>query len=86
LVALIKADKFWVRKNARNDEVSHIALDKLRPVRQLGGMAYGRLTETFEIPRRSWSDQVQGSGLSARLHKKNAESQMTKVTKEGIES
>src|SRR5690242_1154583 len=64
---LIKATRFWVREDATNDDVSHIALDKLRPVGQLGGMAYGRVTETFEVPRRRWPDEVQKSEALRRL-------------------
>jgi flavin reductase (DIM6/NTAB) family NADH-FMN oxidoreductase RutF len=43
-LVLIKATRFWVREDATNDDVSNIQLDKLRPIAQLGGMSYGRIT------------------------------------------
>jgi flavin reductase (DIM6/NTAB) family NADH-FMN oxidoreductase RutF len=57
--ALIKASRFWVRRDATNDEVDHIDIDKLRPIAQLGGEAYARISETFEIPRRKWNNSLQ---------------------------
>jgi flavin reductase (DIM6/NTAB) family NADH-FMN oxidoreductase RutF len=64
---LIKATRFWVREDATNEEVNHIDLEKLRPVGQLGGMSYGRVSETFEVPRRRWKDEVGASGLLTKL-------------------
>lgn len=83
---LIKATRFWVREDATNDGVSHIELDKLRPVGQLGGMAYGRVAETFEIPRRRWEDEVEGSELLAKLDKENAERKTAGVAEGGIDT
>ncbi|KAJ4301623.1 hypothetical protein N0V90_003716 [Kalmusia sp. IMI 367209] len=57
-VVLIKATRFWVREDATNAAVSHINLETLRPVAQLGGQSYGRITSTFELPRKRWSDEV----------------------------
>ncbi|KAJ2965614.1 hypothetical protein NQ176_g10531 [Zarea fungicola] len=62
-VVLIQATRFWVREDATNDDASHIELDKLRPVAQLGGMAYGRITSTFELPRKRWADEQGKSAL-----------------------
>ena len=56
-MVLIKATRFWVREDAVNDEGSHIDLEKLRPVAQLGGISYGRITSTFELPRQRWADE-----------------------------
>ncbi|KAJ4381050.1 hypothetical protein N0V86_003397 [Didymella sp. IMI 355093] len=56
---LIKASRFWVRRDATNDGVSHIDIEKLRPIAQLGGEAYARISETFEVPRRKWSAFLQ---------------------------
>jgi flavin reductase (DIM6/NTAB) family NADH-FMN oxidoreductase RutF len=72
---LIKASRFWVREDATNDEVNHINLEKLRPVGQLGGMSYTRVSETFEVPRRTWEDEVQKSEVLERLEKGNARGQ-----------
>lgn len=64
---LIKASRFWVKEGTADADHSHIDLDKLRPVGQLGGASYGRVVSTFESPRRKWSDEVPKSELLARL-------------------
>lgn len=58
-VALIEATRFWVREDAVNEERSQIDLSVLRPVAQLGGISYGRVTEIFELPRTTWKDAVE---------------------------
>ncbi|KAI0861212.1 hypothetical protein F4860DRAFT_173169 [Xylaria cubensis] len=65
--ALIKATRFWVREDAANEDFSHIDLNKLRPVGQLGGMAYGRISSTFDLPRPRWDDEEPKSELLTRL-------------------
>ncbi|KAL1600998.1 hypothetical protein SLS59_005664 [Nothophoma quercina] len=82
---LIKASRFWVRQDATNDEVSHIDVEKLRPVAQLGGMAYGRVSETFEIPRRRWVDEVDGSEVLRRLEEQHSAEGEMKSSKDTIE-
>lgn len=57
-VVLVKATRFWAREDAVDDEGSHIDLEKLRPVAQLGGISYGRITSTFELPRQRWADEA----------------------------
>lgn len=42
-LVLIKATRFWVQEDAANAETSHIDLNKLRPLGQLGGISYGRV-------------------------------------------
>jgi flavin reductase (DIM6/NTAB) family NADH-FMN oxidoreductase RutF len=64
---LIKASRFWVKEGTANEDYSHIDLEKLRPVGQLGGMSYGRIVSTFEHPRKKWSDEVAKSEILARL-------------------
>ncbi|ETS75172.1 hypothetical protein PFICI_13656 [Pestalotiopsis fici W106-1] len=66
-LVLIKATRFWVRSDASNADYSHIDLDKLRPIAQLGGMAYGRITSTFDRPRPRWNDEVPKSELLRKL-------------------
>jgi flavin reductase (DIM6/NTAB) family NADH-FMN oxidoreductase RutF len=68
---LIKASRFWVREDATNKDVSHIDIEKLRPVGQLGGMMYARVSETFEVPRRRWKDEVAGSEVLSELTSKH---------------
>ncbi|TRX91642.1 hypothetical protein FHL15_007424 [Xylaria flabelliformis] len=65
--ALIKATRFWVREDAANEKFSHIDLNKLRPVGQLGGMAYGRISSTFDLLRPRWDDEEPKSELLTRL-------------------
>lgn len=50
-LAIIQATRFWVREDAINGDASEISLDVLRPLTQLGGISYGRISETFELPR-----------------------------------
>ncbi|CAI7676087.1 unnamed protein product [Penicillium pancosmium] len=64
---LIKATRFWVKEGTADPEYSHIDLDKLRPVGQLGGVSYGRITSTFERPRARWAEEVPKSQLLADL-------------------
>ncbi|OQE22879.1 hypothetical protein PENFLA_c012G03351 [Penicillium flavigenum] len=64
---LIKATRFWVKEGTANEDYSHIDLEKLRPVGQLGGLSYGRITSTFEHPRKKWSDEVPKSEILAKL-------------------
>ncbi|KAF2019877.1 hypothetical protein BU24DRAFT_128332 [Aaosphaeria arxii CBS 175.79] len=67
-IVLIQATRFWVREDATNADVSNINLDTLRPVAQLGGMSYGRITSTFELPRKRWSDESQKNKVLKDLH------------------
>lgn len=74
-MVLIQATRFWVREDATNDDASHVELDKLRPIAQLGGMSYGRITSTFELPRKRWADEKAKSEFlsSLELHKEKTE-------------
>jgi flavin reductase (DIM6/NTAB) family NADH-FMN oxidoreductase RutF len=68
-LAIIEATRFWVRKEAINEERSEIDLGILRPLTQLGGISYGRVRETFELPRPSFSSEIakEGSNLGQFL-------------------
>ncbi|PYH86343.1 hypothetical protein BO82DRAFT_326571 [Aspergillus uvarum CBS 121591] len=70
-VVLIKATRFWVEEGAVDAEGSHIDLEKLRPVAQLGGVAYGRITSTFERPRTKWEIEVEKSEVLRELERKS---------------
>lgn len=70
--ALIRARRFWVRGDATNDEVSHIDIEKLRPVAQLGGMAYARVSEVFDVTRKKWKDEIGGSDFLQQLQAEQA--------------
>ncbi|KAL4728956.1 hypothetical protein ACLX1H_003362 [Fusarium chlamydosporum] len=66
-IFLVEATRLWVQEDAANEDFSHIELDKLRPVAQLGGMAYGRITSTFELPRTRWADEQPKSEVLSKL-------------------
>ncbi|KAJ5650454.1 uncharacterized protein N7484_004177 [Penicillium longicatenatum] len=66
---LIKATRFWVKEGTADADLSHIDLDKLRPVAQLGGVSYGRVVSTFERPRSKWAVELPKSELLTRLDK-----------------
>ncbi|RGP79535.1 nitrilotriacetate monooxygenase component b [Fusarium longipes] len=66
-IFLVEATRLWVQEDATNEDFSHIELDKLRPVAQLGGMSYGRITSTFELPRTRWVDEQPKSEVLTRL-------------------
>jgi flavin reductase (DIM6/NTAB) family NADH-FMN oxidoreductase RutF len=61
-LAIIEATRFWVREDAIDAKQGHIDLKVLRPVAQLGGMSYGRITQTFELPRISWANVMKEAG------------------------
>ncbi|KAF0637005.1 hypothetical protein NXS19_013935 [Fusarium pseudograminearum] len=66
-IFLVEATRLWVQEDAANEDFSHIELDKLRPIAQLGGMSYGRITSTFELPRTRWVDEQPKSELLTKL-------------------
>lgn len=57
-VGIVEATRFWVREDAINEDRSHVDLKVLRPIAQLGGISYARITETFELPRSTWDAAV----------------------------
>ncbi|KAL2809373.1 hypothetical protein BJX63DRAFT_445366 [Aspergillus granulosus] len=69
-VVLIKATRFWVAEGVADEEFSHIDLEKLRPVGQLGGIAYGRIASTFERPRKRWEEEVGRSEVLTELERR----------------
>lgn len=70
-IVLLEATRFWVQEDAANEDFSHIDLEKLRPIAQLGGMSYGRITSTFELPRMRWVDEQPKSELLTKLEEKS---------------
>lgn len=65
-LAIIEATRFWVADNAIDEKRSHVDLNVLRPVGQLGGVSYARVTETFELPRTNWARAMAESGPELR--------------------
>ncbi|KIX00658.1 uncharacterized protein Z518_09723 [Rhinocladiella mackenziei CBS 650.93] len=56
-MAMIEGVRFWVREDALNPDQSTIDASVLRPVSRLGGIAYGRVTQAFELPRPRFEEQ-----------------------------
>jgi flavin reductase (DIM6/NTAB) family NADH-FMN oxidoreductase RutF len=50
---IVEGVRFWVREDAIDEERSAVDLSVLKPISRLGGITYGRTTESFEIPRPS---------------------------------
>ena len=50
-LAIIEGTRFWVREDALDESRMDVSLEKMRPLVQLGGISYGRVRETFELPR-----------------------------------
>jgi flavin reductase (DIM6/NTAB) family NADH-FMN oxidoreductase RutF len=44
-------------RNSILNEKGRVDADKLLPVARLGGLMYGRLGDTFELPRLSWKKE-----------------------------
>lgn len=65
-LAIIEAARFWVREDVLNEERSEIDLSVLRPLIQLGVISYGRVRETFELPRPSFASKMEKEGSSLR--------------------
>ncbi|RDW77511.1 hypothetical protein BP6252_05564 [Coleophoma cylindrospora] len=65
-MAIIEATRFWVREDAINEAKDEVDLSVLRPLVQLGGIQYGRIRETFELPRPSLAKELEdkSSGLT----------------------
>ena len=61
-LAIIEGTRFWAREDAINADHRKIDLDVLRPVAQLGGISYGRITETFELARTNWVSATKDHG------------------------
>jgi flavin reductase (DIM6/NTAB) family NADH-FMN oxidoreductase RutF len=61
-LAIIEATRFWVQEDAINDERDQIDLSVMHPLTQLGGISYGRVRETFELPRPSFAAELEKKG------------------------
>lgn len=65
-LTIIEATRFWVREDAVNGARDEISLETLRPLVQLGGISYGRVRETFELPRPSLEKELKMRRLGLR--------------------
>lgn len=57
-IGIIQATRFWVRKDALNEARDEVDLSVMRPLVSLGGIQYGRMRETFELPRPSLAREL----------------------------
>jgi hypothetical protein len=71
-MAIIEATRFWVQEDALNEGRDEIDLDIMRPSVQLRGIQYGRIRETFELPRPSLDTELKDElkGLAKFLYQK----------------
>lgn len=72
-LAIIEGTRFWVRKDAVNEGGDDIDLGVMRPLVGLGGITYGRIRETFELPRGYLPEELKNpeNGLSQILESEN---------------
>ncbi|KAH8805367.1 hypothetical protein F5884DRAFT_754937 [Xylogone sp. PMI_703] len=68
-MVVVEGVNFWVREDALNDKGT-IDPDVLRPVSRLGGMRYGRLTESLEILRPVFEKDLEQDDLERLLSAK----------------
>ncbi|KAL1879513.1 hypothetical protein Plec18167_003970 [Paecilomyces lecythidis] len=71
-LVLVKAAHYWIHEDAVNDDATHIDINKLRPIGQLGGLAFAPLASTFEIPRARWNDEQSKDSMVSALQKNRA--------------
>jgi len=72
-LAIIEATRFWAREDAIDEERTSLDLNLLRPVGQLGGSSYARVSDTFEVERKNWKTAVASDGaeLSGLIRSKD---------------
>lgn len=77
-LAVIEATRFGVREDAVDLQGKSINLERLRPVGQLGGIGYARITDTFELARSSWRREMEKPEAKAKLEDLLKQSQSLK--------
>lgn len=55
VTCLVEGINFHVREDTVNADHNNIDIAKLQPASRLGGISYGRTTETYQLPRPSFS-------------------------------
>jgi flavin reductase (DIM6/NTAB) family NADH-FMN oxidoreductase RutF len=61
-LAIIEATRFWAREDAIDDKGTSLNLNVLKPVGQLGGSSYARVSDTFEVVRKNWKTAMASDG------------------------
>lgn len=65
-LAVIEGKRFWVREDAIDEKKEVVSLDVMRPLVQLGGISYGRIGETFELPRPRLQEELEDESNGIR--------------------
>jgi flavin reductase (DIM6/NTAB) family NADH-FMN oxidoreductase RutF len=61
-LAIIEATRFWAREDAIDEKGTSLNLNVLKPVGQLGGSSYARVSDTFEVVRKNWKTAMASDG------------------------
>ncbi|KAF2843587.1 hypothetical protein M501DRAFT_994563 [Patellaria atrata CBS 101060] len=56
VVAIVEGLRFWVRRDAVDEDGKLVNPGVLRPMARMGGISYGKVTEVVEIPRPQWEE------------------------------
>lgn len=65
-LAVIEATRFWVRQDALSKGKDEIDLATMKPLVQLGGISYGRVKDTFELPRPKLAEELEDESRGLR--------------------
>jgi flavin reductase (DIM6/NTAB) family NADH-FMN oxidoreductase RutF len=61
-LAILEATRFWAREDAIDEKGTSLDLNVLKPVGQLGGSSYARISDTFEVVRKNWKTAMASDG------------------------
>lgn len=65
-LAVIEATRFWVRQDALSKGKDEIDLGTMKLLVQLGGISYGRVKHTFELPRPKLAEELENESNGLR--------------------
>jgi flavin reductase (DIM6/NTAB) family NADH-FMN oxidoreductase RutF len=65
-LAIVKGTRFWVREDALDEKKDSVRLNVMRPLVQLGGISYGRIGSTFELPRPGLQTELEDEAKGLR--------------------
>jgi len=64
VTAFIEGVNFWVREDAIDEQGVLVDPAVLKPISRLGGIAYGRTTQAFELPRPDYDEAMQDAEVA----------------------
>lgn len=75
-LAIVEATRFWIRHDALSKGKDEIDLAIMKPLVQLGGISYGRVKDTFELPRPKVQEELddESNGLKEILDSQSNQS------------